>query len=369
MRYTRENGCRAWLAYGHLPPKSMTELLRKYGSCENIYDSFLKKGSSMLKPYVSPAKIELLVSQSKPVAMHAMMLAMQELDMGIMTPEDEGYPESLRSIAKPPMTLFYRGDPGALTGQCVTVVGSRRASRASLSATREIAKTLSEHGVRIVSGMAMGIDSAAIQGGISGGSPVVGVMGCGLDVNYPAANGALREQVIASGGVLLSEYPPGTPPLPWHFPIRNRIMSGLSRIVLMMEGRVRSGSMTTVDHALNQGREVYAYPGETGTPWAEGAHMLLREGANYFTSAQDILEDMGLALEKPPESTPKPLPAMTPDQQKVYRLLQEGELSYDQLAASSGLNASSLSSALTMLQITGLVQSLPGKVYKAVETA
>ena len=366
VRYSREDGCRAWLAYGDISPEPMAVLLREYGSCEAVYDAFLLKGRAVLEPYAGPAQLDLLASQSAPDAMHAMMLAMQKLDMGILTLDDERYPDTLRNIADPPMTLFYRGAPGCLTERCVTVIGARKASLASVSATQGITRALSASGVHIVSGMAMGIDTAAMQGGLEGGSPVIGVLGCGLDVDYPVENGALKERIVASGGVLLSEYPPGTPALPWHFPVRNRIMSGLSRAVLMMEGRIRSGSMTTVQHALDQGREVYAYPGEAGTEWAEGAHRLLREGANYFTSAEDILEDMGWLSSKPTEPRKKELPPMSPEQNKVYALLLRGEMSYDQLAASSGLDTPSLSGALTMLQIMGLVRSLPGKAYKAV---
>ena len=366
MRYTREDGCRAWLAYGDISPKPMAALLREHGSCEAVYDDFVRRGRAVLEPYTGPAQLDLLDTQSDPDAMHSMLLTMQKLDMGVITREDDRYPYLLQNIDDAPMTLFYRGDPDILSGHCVTMIGSRSASRAGLNATKAIAQELSSAGVRIVSGLAMGIDTAALTGGLAGGSPVAGVMGCGLDINYPAGNVKLRAQIISSGGVLLSEYPPGSPALPWHFPVRNRIMSGLSSAVLMMEGGVKSGSMTTVRHALDQGREVFAYPGEAGTPWAEGAHMLLREGANYFTSAQDILEDMGWQREKPPETLGKALPPMTPEQKKIYELLLLGEMSFDQLAASAEMDSPSLSVVLTMLQIMGLIESLPGKVYKAV---
>lgn len=367
MRYTREDGCRAWLAYGNISPEPMAALLREHGSCEAVYDDFVRRGRAVLEPYAGEAQLDLLDSQSEPDAMHDMMLVMQKLDMGVMTQEDDRYPPLLRNIDDAPVTLFYRGDPDILTGRCVTMIGSRSASRAGLTATKEIAQALSGVGVRIVSGLAMGIDTAALEGGLAGGSPVAGVLGCGLDVNYPASNAGLKERIVASGGVLLSEYPPGSPALHWHFPVRNRIMSGLSSAVLMMEGGIRSGSMTTVRHALDQGREVFAYPGEAGTPWAEGAHMLLREGANYFTSAQDVLEDMGWQQAKPPEKpSGKALPPMTPEQKKIYALLLLGEMSFDQLATSTEMDSPSLSVALTMLQVMGLIESLPGKVYKAV---
>lgn len=368
MRYTREDGCRAWLSHGAIQPEAMDALMQTFGSCEAVYDAFLKTGRAVLERYVGTDQLDLLETQSQPDAMHEMMLIMQRMDMGILTPDDERYPDDLMHIADPPHTLFYRGDPDCLIGRCVTMVGSRKASFAGIKATSAIAKALSENGVRIISGLAAGIDTAALQGGLDGGSPVIGVMGCGLDVNYPASNDRLKEAIIARGGVLLSEYPPGTPALAWHFPVRNRIMSGLSRAVLMMEARIKSGTMTTVQHALDQGRDVFAYPGEPGTEWAEAAHALLREGARFFTSAQDILEDMGWLSHKPPatEATLKEPPSLSPEQRQVYSLLKRGELSYDQLAVSSGLDSPTLSGVLTMLQIMGLIQPLPGKVYKTV---
>ena len=375
MRYTREDGCRAWLTYGNISPNHLVALIHQYGSCESIYDGFRAEGREVLEPFVTKGQLDILSKQSKPEAMHEMMLTMQKWEMGIVSMDDEGYPDSLKNLSAPPYFLFYRGDLECLQGRCVTMIGARKASPAGLEATQRIARDLSRRGVHIVSGMAVGIDSAALAGGIEGGSPVIGVMACGLDRDYPVDSSPLKAMLLKNGGVMLSEYPPGTPALSWRFPLRNRIMSGLSKAVLMMECRIRSGSMSTVNHALDQGREVFAYPGETGSVWAEGAQQLLREGANYFTSAQDVLEDLGwMSASESFEARPtlptheRKLPVMTPSQQQLYECLLDGERSYDQLAAATGFDASTLSVALTMLQIAGLVQSLPGKVYKAVKT-
>ena len=369
MRYTREDGCRAWLAYGILKPAAMTALLEEYGSGEAAYDRFRQHGRTALEPFANEQQLDILSQRAEPEAMHEMMRVMQTWEMGILTQESEDYPEALRNIPDSPFQLFYRGDPRCLFDRCVTMIGSRKASCSGERAAYRVARELSEQGVCVVSGLAVGIDTAALNGGLDGGTPVAGILGCGLDVDYPASNRGLKEKIIASGGVLMSEYPPGTPAWPGHFPVRNRIMSGLSSAVLMMEAQIRSGSMTTVQHALDQGREVYAYPGEPGTPWAEGAHLLLREGANYFATAQDILEDMGWQSDQPeevPVQSSKTLPALTADQQKVYALVQRGDTSYEELIILSGMEPSALSGALTMLQIMGLVESLPGKVYKAV---
>ena len=250
-------------------------------------------------------------------------------------------------------------------GKCIGIVGTRKAAPNTLEATQKIACELSNAGVTIVSGFAMGIDTAAHTGCLEGRSPTAALMACGLDVDYPSCNHELKERIVQSGGVLLSEYPAGCPALKWHFPVRNRMIAALSKAVVMMEAQVRSGSMTTVHHALEQGKEVYAYPGNIGSEWAAGAHQLLREGASYFTSAQDILEDMKWDedVPTPTQEQKSALPPMRDTQRRIYALLCQREMSYDELAEATGFDAPTLSGELTMLSILGLVKSLPGKTF------
>ena len=365
MRYTREDGCRAWLTYGLFRADILADLLDEYGSAESIYDKFVQKGSVFLKPYAGEVGLVRLEEQATREKMHDMMLCMQKQNMGIISQNDPGYPEALKYIQQPPALLFYRGNLECLDGKCVAVVGSRRASTQGVEATQRVCKVLSMAGVTIVSGLAMGIDAAAHEGCLVGGSPTAAVLGCGIDVNYPVENESLKERIVANGGVLLSECPPGYHANKHVFHVRNRLISGLARALLMMESRIQSGSMLTVQHALDQGREVYAYPGVPGTEWAEGAHQLLREGANFFTSAQDVLEDLG--WEQRPVTSMKredsALPPMNDDQRKVFSLLSKGEMSFDQLTVTADLSASELTVALTMLQMMGLIKALPGKVY------
>ncbi|MBQ8313637.1 MAG: DNA-processing protein DprA [Clostridia bacterium] len=365
MRYTREDGCRAWLTYAQVHSDVVQKIMQDFGSAEAVYDRFLRDKGKCLKPYMALAQIEFLREQATPEAMHQMMLAMQREQMGIIGMDDAHYPDMLRSIADPPALLFYRGDLDCLMGKCIAIVGTRKAAPNTIDATFKIACELSQAGVTIISGLAMGIDTAAHLGCLEGGSPTVALMGCGLDIDYPVSNHDLKERIVANGGLLLSEYPPGCPAMPWHFPVRNRIISGLSKAVVMMEALVRSGSMTTVNHALDQGREVYAYPGNIGSEWAEGAHQLLRDGASYFASAQDILEDMHWDDVPPAPSTQQKaaLPPLSDAQRKIFALLNQREMSYDELADATGFDAPTLSGELTMLSILGLVKSLPGKTF------
>ena len=365
MRYTRLDGCRAWLTYGQFRAERLTEILQDYGSAEYVYDEFIGGHEDVLEPYASAEQLAMLREHAKPDAMHEMMVTMQTHEMRIMSIDDFIYPDSLRDIPDPPPLLFYRGNPDCLLGKCITIIGTRTPSQTALAATDRIAYELSRHGVHIVSGLAVGVDTAAHQGCINGGTTTIGVMACGLDVNYPVGNKKIRNSVLNTGGIILSEYPPGTPALGWHFPIRNRILAGLGKAVVLVEAKIQSGSMTTVNHALSQGKEVFAYPGNIGTFWAEGSHQLLREGANYFTSAQDILEDMGWDQDAPApaKEEKEALPPLTDEQRVVFSHLSQGEKSFDQLCAETGLEPSVLSGALTMLQILGMIKSLPGKTY------
>ena len=367
MKYTREDGCLAWLTYGTFQAEQLSRVLEDFGSAEKVYDRFMAHGGSFLKKYCSDYGIEQLEEHASRQAMHEMMLTMQKHDIGVLTQQHDNYPDALRNIQGPPAILFYRGDLNCLRGKCISVVGSRHASVQGIEATKALCAELSRNGVTIVSGLAMGIDAAAHEGCLEGGSPTVAVMGCGLDVDYPAENNALREAIVKKRGVLLSEYPPGLRANKYVFQVRNRIISGLSRALLMMESRIQSGSMLSVHHALDQGREVYAYPGIPGTEWAQGAHQLLREGANYFTSAQDVLEDLGWEAATPVAAAPKAeLPALNNEQRLIYRHLSQGELSFDELADRTKLNTPALTVALTMLQMMGLVKALPGKSYALV---
>ncbi len=366
MRYTREDGCLAWLTYGMLNPDTSAAMLEEFGSAEAIYDRLLHAGKEFLNEWrVSETSASALVEHASPDMMHEMMVTMRRLNIGVMTIRDALYPDALRHIQQPPTILFYLGNPDCLLGKCIAVVGSRTVSPQGQTVTSSICRDLSRAGVCIVSGLAMGVDAAAHEGCLEGGSPTVAVLACGMDVIYPLENADLRERIVREGGLLLSEYPLGMHGSKHVFQMRNRIISGLSKAVLMMEARIRSGTMITVQHALDQGREVFAYPGIPGSEYAEGAHQLLREGANYFTSAQDVLEDLGWAEDGPPITLQqqRELPAMTEEQRKIYNLLGGGEMSFDELAAASGIPAPQLSVSLTLLQMSGVIRAMPGKSY------
>lgn len=410
MRYTREEGCLAWLTNGMIHGQKLQQLLAIYGSAEAIYDTFVKDDGRCLEGKVSASNLSLLKASASREAMHDMLVTMQKWNIGILSIADKRYPERLRNIPVPPAILFYRGNLAALEGPALAVVGTRRASSAGLAATSTLCQTLSNEHIRIVSGLAVGIDTAAHEGCLCGASPTIGIMACGLNIPYPTASVSLRERILHNGGLLLSEYPPDMRPQKNVFSVRNRLLAGLSDAVIVMECYSRSGCKLTVQHALEQGKDVFAYPGIPNAPISEGTHQLIRDGAIYFTTAQDILEDMRWndpnrpakpatvpevsakpARQKststkspnqkkptsgPPDNTPKeeavpsakatkeiPLPPMSKEEKSIYHALADGTLSFDQLSEKTGLVAAQLMSSLTMLQIAGVIKALPGKMY------
>ncbi len=365
MRYEREDGCRAWLTLGGLRPRQTKALLEEHGSAEALYDRFVAEKGAFLREKLTERQLAALTEGADRERMHGLMVTMKEHGLRILSEEDYDYPDALRAISDPPPFLYVQGSTQALNQpRMLCMVGARKASAQGEVAAQEIARGLSESGVTVVSGLALGIDTAAHRGCLEGGSPTVAVLACGLDQPYPVTNSDVRRSILEAGGAVVSEFAPGTVATPYAFPVRNRIMSGMCRGTVLVEARLQSGSLTTVHHALDQGREVFAYPGVPNTEYAEAAHQLLREGARYFTTAQDILEDLGWLEDRPPTVKEKSaLPPLSPSQQAIMSLLRGGSRSLDELAAASELTASDLSGSLTMLQLMGLVRALPGKQY------
>lgn len=271
----------------------------------------------------------------------------------------ERYPALLRSIHDPPTLLYVRGNLPATPS--LAVVGSRRASRTGMALTDRICSELAACGITIVSGLARGIDTAAHLGALEGGGLTVGVLGCGIDIIYPPENKRLAARMIERGA-LMSEYPPGTPPLAGHFPGRNRLISGLCQGVLVVEAAEGSGSLLTVDFALEQGREVFAVPGAVSAETSGGVNRLLKEGAHLVTEARDILDQLW------PRSTPvikhkEPDPmeqSLQGEALSLYRQLGESPLHVDELARKCGLTPMGVSAILLHLELQGGVRQLPG---------
>ena len=270
---------------------------------------------------------------------------------------DPAYPAALTAIADPPLVLWVRGDPGALGAPCVAVVGSRAASPHGLAVSSQLGTELAASDLVVVSGLARGIDSAAHRGALDGGGITVAVLGSAVDVIYPAEHAALARE-IAKRGAVISELVPGTPPLAMFFPRRNRIISGLSRAVVVVEANMKSGSLITARCALEQGRDVLAVPGNVLSGRNRGAHGLLRDGARIVESADDILEELGMTRRA---ATSGRVASRPTTDDPVLACLTPGEAcDLDAISERSGLNTPRLLPRLLDLELQGLVQRLGG---------
>ena len=391
-----------WVWLAELPglkSSSRLALLRHFGSPEDIF--FADREELLLAEGVSPDQAELALNRDLSAA-DRVLADCQRLSQRILTIQDAEYPQRLRNIFDPPLVLYVRGRMPAMDEEAaVAVVGTRKCTPYGIASAERLSQELAACGAVVVTGLARGVDSAAARGALRAGGTVVGVTGGGLDVVYPAENGDLYADVAAAG-VLLSEYPPGSPPDKAHFPVRNRIMSGLSVAALVVEAPERSGALITARLALDQGREVYAVPGPIDAPISVGCNRLIRDGAGLAAEGWDILRDFQerfpeklrpaknlpawtplptrrrAAPERKPEAAPEPEAApkreetlrtvspegLTDDQMALLRVLEtENPIQVDDLIQTTGIPARRVSSALTMLEIDGCVHQHDGKRY------
>jgi DNA processing protein len=269
------------------------------------------------------------------------------------------FPPLLRAIHDPPAGLYLRGTAGSelLDVPAVAIVGARACSAYGRQVARGLGRELAAAGILVVSGMARGVDAEAHRGALDAGGRTVAVLGCGIDRDYPAAHRALAAE-IAAAGLIVSEYAPGVEPAPWRFPARNRIVAGLCGATVVVEARERSGALITADFALEEGREVFAVPGEITSALSAGSNALLRLGATPLTAACDVLEHFGIA---PPV---QPLPELEEAQKAVLAHVDELAVSADELVRKTGMEAAALAAVLTELELLGLVASEEG-VYRA----
>jgi DNA processing protein len=276
---------------------------------------------------------------------------------------EHGFPAALRSIFDPPPGLFVRGDaPTAfLDRPAVAIVGARACSAYGSHVARAFGRELAAAGLVIVSGLARGVDSEAHRGALEAGGATVAVLGCGVDRDYPAAHAELARRICVDG-LVVSEYPPGVEPAPWRFPARNRIVAGLAHATIVVEARERSGALITADLALEEGREVFAVPGEITSALSAGTNALLRLGASVATSAVDVLETFGLAPAEPAA------PALSTAAEAALAGLRDGPASADELVRSLGLDAGAVAAALAELELHGLLTESSG-IYRASVTS
>jgi len=291
--------------------------------------------------------------------------AWQELAQGkinVITIKDKEYPQLLKQIYAPPALLYVKGALPPEQDLNLAVVGTRKTSPYGRQITPEIVRGLSQVGLTIVSGLALGIDALAHQTAIEAKGLTLAVLGCGLDKIYPITNQKLTDNILSSGGCLISEYPIGTKPLKQHFPARNRIISGLSKGVLVIEGGQDSGSLITARCALEQNREVLAVPGNISSNTAQGPNNLIKMGAHVVTCANDVLQALNLEASEQIKENIKIIPA-TKEEEIILKFISHQPVHIDELFKQCKLTISILNSALTMMEMKGMVRHVGGQNY------
>jgi DNA processing protein len=364
-----------WIWLSLLPkigPRRYSELLREFKKPNNIWTASKEELCNV--NYINSALADIILDEKyKNDANYAIEnIIKNEIDTVCM--DDADYPEYLKCIIDPPLVLYVKGKLKS-DEKCIAIVGSRRASSYGIRMADKIAYDLSCSGLTVVSGMASGIDSAAHNAALRRGNRTIGIMGCGLDIVYPYENRGLMKNIISSGAAV-SEFLPGTPPLPQHFPMRNRIISGMSLGVVIVEANEKSGSLITANYALEQGREVYAIPGNLSSRNSLGTNKLIREGAKIVTNIEDILEEMRFDdivnvdrnIEYRENSQNNMFSGLDENERKIANELYIEPLHIDKLTEKTGLSMQVINAYLVTMELKRLVRQSPGKIFELNDT-
>ena len=352
----------AWLRLSltpGVPADAMRRLLAAMGSPQEV----LAASRGTLAHHVPQAVAAAIQKGAAEDALAAATAWLDDPANRIVTLADAEYPRQFLQIPDPPPLIYAKGRLELLNRRALAIVGSRNATAQGAANAESFARSLSEAGLTIVSGLALGIDAAAHRGGLAGVSSSIAVVGTGLDIVYPARNRALAHE-LAQHGAMISEFPPGTPPVSTNFPRRNRLISGLAVGCVVVEAALGSGSLITARSALEQGREVFAIPGSIHSPLAKGCHALIKQGAKLVESAADILEELQLPAAGAAGAF-SDAPA-DDDCSLVLETLGYEPCDLDALAARCDMTIARVSAALTQLEIDGRVAALPGGRFQRV---
>lgn len=363
----------AWLAFLRIPRIGPGHALKIREVCGTLREAWSLSADALRSRGVPQIMCERIERHRPTISPDQEYARMHTPGVGVTTWKDADYPRLLEQIPDPPYLLTYRGDLDVLRQPAVAVVGTRTPSSYGVAVTRKLVAEIAEAGVTIVSGLALGIDAIAHRSAIEAGGKTIAVLGSGLDRIYPPSHRPLADHIAQGHGALLSEFPPDMGPDRHHFPLRNRIIAGLARATLVIEGNADSGSLITARIALDYNREVLAVPGDIFRPTAVGPNQLLALGARVVTSAHDVLEilfpdgdDRRVDRSADIRNNQRSIPSQTPSdpcEQKLFALLSDEARHVDELVKLSGLPTSTVSAAVTMLELQGFVRHLGGMRY------
>ena len=358
----------AWMALYLVPGlgnKAFKSLLDRFGSPESVFKANfkdIKDVEGMRDAVAKKIKNKEFISDPEKELRMA-----EKYNARIVTFFDSEYPELLKEIHSPPMLLYIKGNKLPRHQSFISMVGSRNATHYGIRAAEKIAEGLTRRGVGVVSGLALGIDTASHRGCLRNKGFTIAVIGTGVDVLYPAPNKKIMKEIEQYGSIV-SEFPMGSPPEPRNFPIRNRIISGLSKGVVVVEATRNSGSLITASLALEQGREVFAVPGSIDSFKSTGTHFLIKQGAVLVENADDILDELGFServIEGRGSSggCPGSIFQMNDSERKIYELIGDYPMHIDEVARRGKMDASEVSSILMNMELKGIIRQLTGKMF------
>ncbi len=366
-----------WISLNMTPgvgPRKATQLLERFGSADNVFHALRSELEGLR---LKPETIQSILAKEFNEKAEEELSKVKEMGGDVLILDDGSYPNLLREIPDPPITLYVRGNwQECFEMPCIGVVGSRRCSTYGRNSSEMLGRDLAEHGICVVSGFARGIDSQAHKGAIEGKGKTIAVFGTGIDKVYPKENAKLVDEILDNGGAIVSQFPLGTPPLRENFPYRNRIISGLSLGILVIEASERSGSLITARLAMEQDREVMAVPGNITSKTSFGTNYLIKSGAKLVQQWQDVVSELPseIAAELLPpkideKEKEKPKDGKLPkglsiNEKKIYENLKADEHKHiDILLEESGLSFGELNSAIVSLDLKDLILVLPGNNY------
>ena len=351
-----------WLGFNLIKgigPAKVQALLDYYGSLANAWQA---NEFELVKIGFDKRALNTFLKTRQEVDLDAALAQVQQANVSLMTWEMESYPSYLREIPNPPPLLYYQGDILEQDQWAVAVVGTRRLTAYGRQVTRDLVAGMVQNNITVVSGLARGIDAIAHKTAVELGGRTLAVLGSGLDCIYPAENRTLAQEIMQGQGAIISEYGLGAQPEAKNFPPRNRIISGLSLGVIIIEAGERSGALITTNFALEQNREVFAVPGNINSPASRGPNKLIQEGAKLVTNIEDVLEELNLHMVAERTAVQLVLPE-TAEEIALYGQLSGQPLHIDELSRATGLPSALVSSTLTLMELKGMVQQVGGMKY------
>lgn len=348
-----------WLALsksGGVSSGIVLKLISHFGSPDKLFQASFRELSEV--PEVDLFEVGKLVNALRQINPDAEFNSLQGKDIRFITFDDDEYPENLRHISAPPLVLYLKGSMVPGDKLSIAIVGARKATAYGKMVAFSLARDLARHGVTVVSGLARGIDTSAHKGAIEGEGRTISVLGCGIDIVYPPENRLLKKKIEAQGATI-TEYPPGTPPLKHHFPMRNRIIAGMTLGTIVVEAGLKSGALITADSAMRSGREVFAVPGAVTSELSRGPHSLIKDGARLVEGIDDIVAELRL---EPVRQKEKKIP-LSAEEEKIMQCVTTGAKPVSQIVEELEMGPEIVMAQLSLMELKGLIRKGPGNSY------